>query len=128
MGCGRGRFYVRIVTVSAVVLVRRDGRELVDRWAYWYHRDVPFEDVRPREWFWDQATLFLAWCSSRLSTGRIPISEFANDQLDAGAAIWSANVADKEGYFRHFEIEYRRQHASRAEAALNCRSSATRKP
>jgi hypothetical protein len=111
-GMWEGRFHIRLVTPSSLVLVRRDGRELVDRWADWHHRDLSVDGLRPREWFWDQVTLFLAWCQTRSSVARIPIHRFANDWLDPDASIWSANVPDKEGYFRRFQAEYDRQNAS----------------
>jgi hypothetical protein len=125
-GIWEGHFYARLVTVTSVVLVRRDGRDLVDRWARLYNYDAPVDQVAPREWFWDQVTLFLAWCESPLQIATIPISQFANVQLDNQAAIWAANVPDKERYFHLFQAEYSRQLASSeegAEAALGHRPS-----
>ena len=111
------QFYARLVTVASVVLVRRDGRDLVDRWARLYNHDSPVDEVAPREWFWDQVTLFLAWCESPLWIATIPISQFANVQLDGHAAIWAANVPDKDRYFHYFEAEYRRHYAMSEENA-----------
>jgi hypothetical protein len=116
-GMWEGRFYARLVTVSSVVLVRRDGRELVDRWARWYDHDEPVDGVQPRRWFWDQVTLFLAWCETPAPIACIPIARFANDRLDPRAAIWAANVPDKAGAFDHFRAELDRQLARRGEAA-----------
>jgi hypothetical protein len=116
-GMWEGRFYTRLVTVSSVVLVRRDGRELVDRWARWYDHDEPIDGVRPRRWYWDQLTLFLAWCEARGPIACIPISRFADDGLDPDAAIWAANVPDKAGYFARFRAELDRLLARRGEAA-----------
>src|SRR4051812_14547791 len=48
-GMWDGRFYARLVTPSGVVLVRREGRELIDRWARWYDHDEPVDGVRPRQ-------------------------------------------------------------------------------
>jgi hypothetical protein len=115
-GMWDGRFYARLVTISSVVLVRRDGRGLVDRWARWYDHDEPVDGVRPRRWFWDQVTLFLAWCEAPGPIAGIPISRFASDRLDPHAAIWSANVPDKAGYFARFRAELDRQRARRGEA------------
>jgi hypothetical protein len=109
-GIWEGRFYARLVTVASVVLVRRGGRELVDCWARLYDHDTPVDEVSPREWMWDQVTLFLAWCQSSLRIATIPISQFANVQLDPEAAIWAANVPDKERYFQLFQAESIRQH------------------
>src|SRR4051794_16771061 len=44
-GDWRGRFYVRLLTPSGVVLVRREARALVDRWAHWYGHDEPVDGV-----------------------------------------------------------------------------------
>jgi hypothetical protein len=112
-GMWQGRFYIRLVTPSSIVLIRRDGRELVDRWAEWQNRDLAVDGLRPREWFWDQVTLFLAWCQTRSPVARIPLHRYANDGLDAGASIWSANVQNKEFYFNTFVNEYNRQGALR---------------
>ena len=95
-GMWEGQFYARLVTVASVVLVRQDGRDLVDRWARLYDHDTPVDQVVPREWFWDQVTLFLAWCESPLPIANIPIAVFADVQLDGHSAIWAANVPDKE--------------------------------
>ena len=65
----------------------------------------------PREWFWDQVTLFLAWCESPLKVATIPLFQFANTQLDPRAAIWAAIGPRKEAYFPYFEAEYGRQRA-----------------
>ena len=116
-GMWQGRFYLRLVTPAGIVLVRRDGRELVDRWADWQGRNLSVDGLRPGVWFWDQVTLFLAWCQTRRPVARIPLHRFVNAGLDAGASIWSAHVPDKEGYFRLFEVEYDRQSASRLREA-----------
>ncbi len=116
-GMWEGQFYARLVTVASVVLVRRDGRDLVDRWARLYHHDTPVDQVVPREWFWDQVTLFLAWCESPLPIATIPIAVFADVQLGPHAAIWAANVPDKERYFHFFQAESRRQHTASEERA-----------
>jgi hypothetical protein len=130
-GTWAGQFYARLVTVASVVLVRRDGRDLVDRWARLYHHDTPVDHVAPREWFWDQLTLFLAWCESPLKIATIPISQFANVQLDTHAAVWAANVPDKERYFHLFQVECSRQQARSeegAETASKRRQSMTGEP
>jgi hypothetical protein len=118
-GMWEGRFYARLVTVSSVVLLRRDGRELVDRWAHWYGHGEPVDGVRPRRWFWDQVTLFLAWSDIRTPIAGIPIDRFANDALAPYASIWAANVPDKAGYFRRFQTELERQEALRDESTFD---------
>jgi hypothetical protein len=110
-GTWGGRFYLRLLFPSGVVLVRRDARILVDRWAFWHGHDEPVDGVRPREWFWDQVTLFLAWCDCDLRIGSIPLPVFANDGFEPGAAIWSAHVPDKERCFHVFNAELERQGA-----------------
>jgi hypothetical protein len=108
-GLWNGRFHARLVTVASVVLVRSDGRDLVDRWVRLYDHEAAVDEISPRQWFWDQATLFLAWCECSLRIATIPIWEFADAELNPRAAIWAANVPDKETYFRHFQAEYSRQ-------------------
>jgi hypothetical protein len=108
-GIWEGEFYARLVTLSSVVLVRRDGRDLIDRWARWYDHDSPVDQITPREWFWDQVTLFLAWCESRLHVAALPLEQYVNTYLDPDAAIWAAIGTDKEGYFQYFEAECDRQ-------------------
>jgi hypothetical protein len=108
-GMWERRFYARLVTVSSVVLVRRDGRELVDRWAHWTEYDGPIGEVAPHGWFWDQVTLYLAWSESRLPIAAVPLPVFADNRFDRCAAIWAANVPDKDGYYRKFQSEHRRQ-------------------
>ena len=44
-GIWEGEFYARLVTPSSVVVVRRDGRDLVDRWARWYDHDSPIDQI-----------------------------------------------------------------------------------
>jgi hypothetical protein len=108
-GMWEGRFYLRLVTLSGIVLVRRDGLALVDRWADNFHHAKPIDRIRPREWFWDQVTLFLAWCDCGLRVAPIALNRFANDQLATDASIWSANVPDKDGHYRRFLAEHERQ-------------------
>ncbi len=89
-GIWDGDFYARLVTLSSVVLVRRDGRDFVDRWARWYDHDSPVDQIEPRQWFWDQVTLFLAWCDSPLEVAAIPMFQFANMQLDPRSDLGGA--------------------------------------
>ena len=120
-GMWRGRFWVRLLTPSGVVLVRRDGRALVDRWVDWYDHDKPVGEVNPREWFWDQVTLFLAWCECGLQVASIPLSGFADEELAPASSIWSAHVPDKDGHFRRFQAELERQHAAVAGGEIGLR-------
>ena len=104
-----GRFYPRLVTVSSIVLVRREGRDVIDRWAHWNGHDGPVDAIQPGGWFWDQVTLFLTWTEKGQGIVPISLSMFANDRLDSDAAVWAANVEDKEGYFLRFQAEHARQ-------------------
>ena len=108
-GVWRGRIYPRLITVSSLVLVRRDGRELIDNWARWIEHDRPLDSIRPRAWMWDQVTLFFAWCETRLDFGSIPIESFADASLSPRSAIWSANVTNKQHYQALFHHELDRQ-------------------
>jgi hypothetical protein len=108
-GMWEGHFYPRLVTVSSVILVRRDGREIVDRWADWYGHGSPVDAIEPGTWFWDQVTLFLAWTEKGQGVASIPLPMFANDGLDPDAAIWAANVPNKDAYFLRFQAEHARQ-------------------
>ena len=85
--------------------VRSEGRDLVDRWARLYYHEAVVDEISPRQWFWDQVTLFLAWCECSFRIATIPISEFADAGLNSRAAIWSANVSDKDTYFLRFQAE-----------------------
>jgi hypothetical protein len=108
-GMWEGHFYPRLVTVSSVVLVRPIGRELVDRWAQWYGHGTAVDSIEPGMWFWDQVTLFLAWTEKAQGVASISLPLFANDSLDQDAAIWAANVPDKDAYFLRFQAEHARQ-------------------
>ena len=108
-GMWQGRFYLRLVTPSGIVLVRPDGRELIDIWAKWFMHDQPIEAIKPREWFWDQVTLAMARQESQLPIQPIPMHIFANADLFPEAAIWSAHVLQKEDYYVRFQQEYERQ-------------------
>ena len=56
-------------------------------------------------------TLFLAWTEKGQDIAPISLPMFANDRLDPDAAVWAANVVDKEDYFHRFQVEYLRQRA-----------------
>ena len=116
-GMWEGQFYARLVTLASVVLVRRDGRDLVDRWAHLYHHGSPVDQVVPREWFWDQVTLFLAWCESPLPIANIPIAVFADVQLDARCRHLGGQRSGQGALFHYFQAESRRQHTSSEERA-----------
>jgi hypothetical protein len=110
-GFWEGQFFARLVTVSSIVLVRRDGRDVIDRWAHWHGHNRPVDAIQPGAWFWDQVTLFLAWTEKGQDIAPISLPMFANDRLDPDAAVWAANVVDKEDYFHRFQVEYLRQRA-----------------
>jgi hypothetical protein len=113
-GMWKGRFYPRLVTVSSIVLVRPDGRALIDNWAKWYFYEHPMDSIQPRAWFWDQLTLLQAWCETQLPYAIIPIHMFADANLSATAAVWSANVQGKQYCYELFQQEYERQQRSRS--------------
>lgn len=110
-GVWRGRVYQHLITPSGIVLVRRDGRALVDRWARWNAHGEAIAGIRPGAWFWDQVTLLMARDEAPLSYAVIPMGDFADCSLHARAAIWSANVppGDKGRYYRCFREEHERQ-------------------
>ena len=51
-GVWEGRVYPHLFTPSGIVLVRRDGRELVDSWVKWDRHPDALHGRRPGEWFW----------------------------------------------------------------------------
>ena len=108
-GMWQGRYYRRLVTPSGIVLVRPDGRALIDGWAKWMGHDRPLEGIEPGEWFWDQLALLEAQEETPLHYGLIPIETFADCQLSPAGAIWSANVPGKDYYYALFQVEYQRQ-------------------
>ena len=110
-GTWKGKFYRQLVTASGIVLVRRDGKKLIDSWAKWSHHDRRLGSIEPRAWFWDQITLAEAWTEARVPYAVIPMNVYADDQLRPTAAIWSANVPQKKQYYERFQQEYQRQRA-----------------
>ena len=112
-GMWEGRFHLRLVTPSGIVLARPDGRALIDNWARWFFHDQPIEAIQPRGWFWDQVTLVMAWRESGLPHRPIPMHIFANSGLSHEAAIWSAHVPQKQDYYVRFQQEYERQRQTR---------------
>jgi len=112
-GKWRGRYYRRLVTPSGIVLVRPDGRLLIDNWAKWHAYDKPLGEIEPRQWYWDQLTLLQARNVTSLRYATISMGVFANSQLSPRAAIWSANVRYKKRYYERFQKEYKRQGRTR---------------
>jgi len=108
-GMWAGRRYPHLLAQSSIVLVRRDGRALVDNWMKWSRHPEPLFSRRPGEWFWDQCTLLQASNETRLNYSIIPIHDFACDTCARSAAVWSAHVQDKERYYRYFRVEHERQ-------------------
>jgi hypothetical protein len=111
-GMWNGKFYRQLETVSSIVMVRRDGKKLIDCWAKWYYHDKPLGSIEPLYWLWDQITLAEAWTEARVPYAVIPINFYADDQLRPASAIWSANVPQKEEYYERFRREYQRQKAN----------------
>jgi len=108
-GMEHGKYYRQLETVSSIVLVRPDGKKLIDCWAKWYSYDQPLGTIQPREWYWDQITLAEAWTEAGVPCAVIPLDVYADDQLRPTAAIWSANVPHKKRYYELFRDEYQRQ-------------------
>lgn len=110
-GVWRGRVYQHLITPSGIVLVRRDGRALVDRWTRWSSHHEAIAGIRPGAWFWDQVTLLKARDEAPLRYAVIPMGDFADCSLRPRAAIWSANVPpdDKGRYYACFREEHARQ-------------------
>ena len=109
-GMWKGRYYRQLVTPAGIVLVRRDGRALVDSWVRWTRSREPLGGIRPGQWYWDQVTLLEAKTETPLRYGHIPMYNFADVRLRDDAAIWSAHVDDeKPAYYERFSQEYERQ-------------------
>lgn len=110
-GQWNGRYYRRLVTPSGIVLVRPDGRALIDNWAKWYAYDEPLDEIEPRQWFWDQLTLLEARDETPLRYAVLSMYTFADCGLSSGAAIWSANAGagQKQRFYNQFLKEYQRQ-------------------
>jgi len=113
-GMWDGRVYPHLLTPSGIVLVRRDGRALVESWAHWSRHPEPLFSRRPGEWFWDQCALLQAQNETRLPYALISIADFACATCSRTAAIWSAHVPEKEIYYRYFRVEHERQRVLKA--------------
>jgi len=105
-GVWEGRVYPHLFTPSGVVLVRRDGRELVDSWVRWDCHPGALHGHRPGEWFWDQCTLLQAKEDSRVKCAAIPFQRFFGNQVHGHAAIWSAHGGWKARDYRYFLVEH----------------------
>jgi hypothetical protein len=109
-GIENGKYYRQLVTPSGIVVVRPDGRKLIDCWAKWYYHDREIGSIAPLAWYWDQVTLVEAWEEAGVPCAVIPMDIYYDDRLRPGAAIWSANVGDlKPCYYELFRQEYQRQ-------------------
>ena len=108
-GRWRGHVYRHLITPSGIVLVRPDGRALIDNWAKWQAHDEPIGRIKPRQWYWDQLTLLEAREETPLRYAFIPMRAFADIHLMPETAIWSAHVARKQSYYPLFLKEYERQ-------------------
>ncbi|HEV2840844.1 MAG TPA: hypothetical protein VGW39_05920 [Chthoniobacterales bacterium] len=117
-GVWEGRVYPHLFTPSGIVLVRRDGRELVDSWAKWDCHPGALQGHRPGEWFWDQCTLLQASEDSRVKCAAIPLHRFCSNRCSREAAIWSAHGRCKERSYRDFLIEYEVQRVIRTHPLL----------
>jgi hypothetical protein len=109
-GFEHGVYYRQLVTPSGIVIVRPDGRKLIDCWAKWCRSGQALGSIEPYAWYWDQVTLAEAWTESGVPCAQISMEIYGDDQLRDNAAIWSANVGDrKREYYELFRAEYRRQ-------------------
>jgi hypothetical protein len=108
-GMENGRFYRWLVTVSSILLVRKEASQLIECWAKWSRHEQPLYTIEPMNWYWDQITLAEAWSESGVPCAVIPMHIYGDEQLRPGAAIWSANVPQKAHYYELFSNEYRRQ-------------------
>ena len=112
-GVWDGRVYPHLFTPSGIVLVRRDGRELVDSWAKWDCHPRALHGHRQGEWFWDQCTLLQASEDSRVKCAVIPFHLFCCDRRSHQAAIWSAHGGEKEHNYEAFLREHEVQQVLR---------------
>lgn len=108
-------------TPSGIVLVRRDGRELVDCWVKWDHYSETLYSHRPGEWYWDQCTLLQARDESRVDCAVIPLHRFSCNRCLGDAAIWSGHGFGKNRNLRYFLIEHEVQRVLRFHPALKGR-------
>ena len=108
-GMWAGKYYKRLITPSGLVLVRPDGRKLVDCWAKWCSHDEPLESIKPGAWFWDQIALAEAWEEAGVPCSMIPMNIYGDNQLWQSSSIWSAHVPQKDQYYESFSTEYLRQ-------------------
>ncbi len=108
-GMENGNYYPWLVAISSIVMVRREARPLIDCWAKWYSHDQTLHSIEPLAWYWDQITLAEAWREAAVPCSVIPLHVHADEQLRPGSAIWSANVPQKDHYYRVFQDEYQRQ-------------------
>jgi hypothetical protein len=113
-GMWAGRFYPHLLIPSGIVLVRRDGRALVENWVKWSRHVEPLFSRRPGEWFWDQCTLVKAWKETSLCCANISMQDFASATLARTAAIWSAHVPEKENLHHYFLVEHELQRVRKA--------------
>jgi hypothetical protein len=107
-GIWKGRVYRHLITPSGIVMVRPDGRPLIERWVPFQSSQEAIAGIRPGAWYWDQVTLLRARNETAVSYTTIPMSKFADCGLGADAAIWSANVPEKDRYYRLFSEELER--------------------
>lgn len=108
-GMENGTHYPWLVTISSIVMVRREARPLIECWAKWHSHDQALHGIEPLAWYWDQITLAEAWRETGLRCAVIPLHVYADEQLRPGSAIWSANVPQKDRYYELFRDEYQRQ-------------------
>lgn len=110
-GMWRGRYFRHLVTPAGIVVVRPEGRVLIDNWAKWLTHDKPLGDVAQGQWYRDTVSLLEAKNETHLRYAKLSMDNHANAQFSSNAAIWSAHVParDKPHYYKRFLEEYERQ-------------------
>ena len=108
-GMWQGRYYQHLETPSGIVLIRPDGRQLIEAWGEFAKLTEPIGKVQPQGWHWDQATLIKALRQTKIGFCTIPMHIYADERLTEMAVIWSAHIGDgKERYFELFLREHER--------------------
>ncbi|MFL6192982.1 MAG: hypothetical protein ACJ75H_02330 [Thermoanaerobaculia bacterium] len=95
---------------SGLVLLRPEARPLVESWVAGYSKRS-IGGVRRGCFFFDQATLALAYERTPLRYARIPGNEYLDVRFRPDSSIWSAHVApeDKDRAYCRFLAEHERQ-------------------
>jgi hypothetical protein len=117
-GVWEGRAWEHSFTPSGVVLVRRDGRELVDNWLKWDRYPGVLYGHPPGEWMWDQCTLLKARDESTIRCAVIPFARFSCNRCSGNSAMWSGHGEGKGSNYRRFWVEHEVQRVLRRHPLL----------